>query len=77
MQPIVNGLESEFAGQLAFERRDANTEPGKAVMEAYGLRAHPSYVIVAPDGSALWSFTGQLQADALRKQVRRYANASP
>ncbi|HMN28171.1 MAG TPA: hypothetical protein PKE45_08455 [Caldilineaceae bacterium] len=77
MQPIVNGLETEFTGQLAFERRDANTEPGKAVMAAYGLRAHPSYVIVAPDGTALWSFTGQLQADALREQVRKFAKASP
>ena len=77
MQPIVNGLENEFAGRLAFERHDANTEPGKAVMEAYGLRAHPSYVIVAPDGSLLWSFTGQLQANALREQVRKYAKASP
>ena len=77
MQPIVNGLETEFARQLAFEQRDANTEPGKAVMEAYGLRAHPSYVIVAPDGSVLWSFAGQLQAGALREQVRKYAKASP
>jgi thioredoxin-like negative regulator of GroEL len=77
MQPIVDGLETEFAGQLAFERRDANTESGKAVMDAYGLRAHPSYVIVAPDGAALWSFAGQLPADALQEQVRKYAKASP
>jgi thioredoxin-like negative regulator of GroEL len=77
MQPIVHGLETEFAGQLAFEWRNADTEADKAVMDAYGLRAHPSYVIVAPDGAALWSFTGQMQADALREQVRKHANLPP
>jgi hypothetical protein len=76
MQPIVHGLETEFAGQLAFEWRDANTGPGQGVMDAYGLRAHPSYVIVAPDGAVLWSYTGQLQADALRAQMRKHASAS-
>ena len=72
MQPIVHGLETEFAGQLAFEQRDANTEAGKVTMQTYNLRAHPSYVIVAPDGTSLWSFTGQVSADQLRTQLTRY-----
>lgn len=72
MQPIVNGLEREFSEQLAFEPRDANTEDGKAAMRAYGLRAHPSYVIVAPDGQILWQFTGPLNAAALRQRVCQY-----
>lgn len=72
MQPIVNGLEQEFVGQIVFERRDANTEAGKALMATYNLRAHPSYVIVASDGQLLWSFTGQMKADALRAQIGRY-----
>lgn len=72
MQPIVNGLETEFMGQIAFERRNANTDAGKATMDAYGLRAHPSFVIVAPDGTALWSYMGPVSEDALREQVRKY-----
>jgi len=70
MQPIVHGLETEFAGQVAFERRDANTEKGKTTMVMYGLRAHPSYVIVAPDGKPLWLFMGSLSADRLRTQLQ-------
>ncbi len=70
MQPIVNGLETEFAGRIGFEQHDANTEKGKATMATYGLRAHPSYVIVAPDGKRLWSFMGQMSADALRTQIK-------
>lgn len=76
MQPIVHGLETEFIGQITFERHDANTETGKAVMDAYGLRAHPSFVIVAPVGAALWSYTGQLQVATLREQLRKYAKPS-
>ena len=77
MQPIVHGLETEFAEQLAFEQRDANTEAGKATMQVYNLRAHPSYAIVAPDGKLLWSLTGQVGADALRTRLKRYAKARP
>jgi hypothetical protein len=72
MQPIVHGLETEFGGQLAFEQRDANTEAGKLTMQTYSLRAHPSYVIAAPDGTLLWTFTGQMRADALRAELRHY-----
>lgn len=77
MQPIVHGLETEFAGQLAFEQRDANTEAGRVTMQMYKLRAHPSYVIVSPDGKLLWSFTGQVSADALRTQLKQYATVTP
>jgi len=73
MQPIVHGLETEFASQLAFEQRDANTEAGKTTMQTYNLRAHPSYAIVAPDGKLLWSLTGQVRTDVLQTQLRRYA----
>ncbi len=70
----MNGLEREFSEQFAFERSDANTEDGQAFLRAYGLRAHPSYVIVAPDGQVLWQFTGALSADALRQQMCRYGS---
>ena len=72
MQPIVNGLKQEFEGKLAFERRDANTGEGKTVMDAFGLRGHPSYAIVAPDGSRLWSASGQLNTEILRQQIEQY-----
>jgi hypothetical protein len=72
MQPIVHGLETEFVGQIAFERRNANTDAGRATMDAYALRGHPSFVIVAPDGTALWVYMGPLSGNALREQVRKY-----
>lgn len=43
MQPIVNGLEEEYGEVLTFERVNANLEPGRTLLRAYGLRGHPSY----------------------------------
>lgn len=72
MQPIVNGLEAEFTGKIAFERRNANSDDGKATMQAYNLRVHPSYVLVAPDGKVLWTGLGEMQAVRLQEQLRKF-----
>jgi hypothetical protein len=77
MQPIVNGLEAEFRGTLAFEERNAATAAGKATLQAYGLRGHPSYAIVAPDGTLLWSFSGPLDAERLRQQLMQPGGRPP
>jgi hypothetical protein len=70
MQPIVHGLETEFAGQLVVEWLDANTEAGRAAMNTYGLRGHPSYALVDAEGSVLWTAFGPLPADQLRQVVQ-------
>lgn len=72
MQPIVDGLEAEFKGEIAFEQRNANSEEGKATMDTYALRAHPSYVIVAPDGKVLWSGLGEMQTEKLKEHLRKF-----
>ena len=77
MTPIVNGLETEFAGRLAFDRQDANAPEGPALLQAYSVRGHPAYVIVAVDGQMLWQASGQLNAQALRAQVSRYVETAP
>jgi protein-disulfide isomerase-like protein with CxxC motif len=69
MEPIVNGLESEFEDQIVFLSVDANTEEGRTMMSEYGLRGHPSYAIVDVDGSLLWTAAGQLPAEQLRQSL--------
>ena len=73
MQPIVNGLESDFQGRFAFVRRNATTDNGGAEMNYYQLPGHPSYVIVAPNGTLLWSGFGPMVEDVLREQLDKYA----
>lgn len=72
MMPIVNGLEEEFEGQIAFEQHNAGTPDGRAVMEALSARGHPSYAIVDLDGDVLWMSTGQLPAEMLRQAITLY-----
>ena len=67
----MDGLEEDYAGKLAVEQINADTDEGKAVMEAYGLRGHPGYAIVTPKGDVKWTATGQLDAAALQSQVER------
>jgi hypothetical protein len=73
MQPIVNGLESEFEDQIVFQQIDANTEEGRTAMSGYGLRGHPSYAIVDVDGSLLWTAAGQLPAEQLRQSLLNHS----
>ena len=72
MQPIVNGLEEEYADRLAFDRVDANAEPGRSQLRAYGLRGHPSYVIVDTEGNKLWSASGVLAEEALLEAINQF-----
>lgn len=69
MQPIVNGLQTEFAGRITFEQVDAATDSGQQRLRFYELRAHPSYAIVDVKGKVLWSATGQLREEQLRQQI--------
>lgn len=72
MQPIVHGLEQTYGNQLAFGRLDADVEPGRTLLREYGLRGHPSYVIVDPDGKSLWSATGILSEGVLIETINQF-----
>ena len=72
MRPIVNGLQTEFEDQIAFDAIDAATESGDIALDLYGLRGHPSYVIVDTAGEPLWSFSGQTTEVILQKYIVQY-----
>lgn len=70
MEPIVNGLEIEAGDGVFFEQLDANSARGRTAMNTYGLRGHPSYVILDEDGAVLWQHTGQTEEAFLRVQLQ-------
>jgi thiol-disulfide isomerase/thioredoxin len=70
MEPIIQGLETDFKDQLVVERYDAASEEGSKLMSDYALADAPSYVMIGPDGTKLWSITGQIHKDLLRQQVQ-------
>ena len=69
MEPIVNGLETEFEADVAFDKIDAASERGQAAMKAYSLRGHPSYVLLDANGEVRWQFSGQMGESQLRSQL--------
>ncbi|MEM7127191.1 MAG: hypothetical protein AAF702_12740 [Chloroflexota bacterium] len=74
MQPIVNGLQASHEDQMTFDAIDAATESGSDLLDIYGLRGHPSYVIVDVDGKALWSFSGQTSEAILRQKIEEFSS---
>ena len=69
MEPIVNGLETEFEADVTFDPINASSERGQAAMKAYSLRGHPSYILSGADGEVLWQFAGQIGETELRSQL--------
>ena len=69
MEPIVNGLETEFDDGVVFEQLDARSERGHAAMSAYSFRGHPSYEVLDSDGVASWQFSGPVDEHLLRSTL--------
>ncbi|MCC7352164.1 MAG: hypothetical protein IT330_00300 [Anaerolineae bacterium] len=69
MKPIVDGLEQKYGDRVAFQRLNVNLAEGKATLEYYRLRGHPSYVILDNDGKMRWTAVGQLPVDILTLQL--------
>jgi hypothetical protein len=59
MQPVVDGLEDEYHDHIEFQRLDANSQDGGDAFRAFGLRGHPSFVIIDPQGAVLWLSLGE------------------
>ena len=65
MQPVVDGLEDEYYDQIDFQQLDANSQDGREAFQAFGLRVHPSFVIIDPEGAVLWLGLGEQSGGAI------------
>jgi hypothetical protein len=69
MKPVVNGLEQFYGDDTEFLRLNAGYGEGQEVFLFYGMRGHPSYLLLAPDGEVLWRGIGPLTREALEQAV--------
>jgi thioredoxin-like negative regulator of GroEL len=58
MTPIVNGLEKDFAGRAAVLQLDANQAGNASLQQQFGLRGHPTFVVLDENGQAVQTFIG-------------------
>ena len=69
MQPIVDGLESEYSDLIEFRDLDANTDEGDQAFRAYNLLGHPSYIVLNSTGKILWRGVGEQTSAQIKLQL--------
>ena len=69
MQPIVDGLESEYSDLIEFRQLNAFTGEGDQAFRAYNLPGHPSYILLNPAGEILWTGLGEQTASQIKPQL--------
>jgi hypothetical protein len=58
MQPIVDGLETEYHESVEFIRINASTKEGLEIFNSYSLFGHPSYLVLDETGEIIWHSVG-------------------
>lgn len=66
MMPIVNGLEEEFEGQVPVTRLNTDEGTHSRLQTEYGVRGHPSFVVLDSEGAVTDRFFGPQDEDTLR-----------
>jgi len=69
MQPIVNGLETEYLESVEFIYVNASTTEGLEIFNSYGLFGHPSYLILDDTGKVLWQSVGEQPAEDIQSAL--------
>ena len=77
MVPVVDGLEEKYRDKVEFRHIDVNSLTGKSAYQAYSLRGHPSFVLLSPDGTILWTGLGEQPTDNLEEQIQLALDEQP
>ena len=70
MNPIVNGLAQDYDGKVNVLLLNALAE-GQKAFDFFRMTGHPSYVLLAPDATQLWSGIGLVSRDELTTRLDR------
>lgn len=69
MEPIVNGLESEFGERLTVYRLDASVAANVRLQQQFGLRGHPTFAVLDRNDKPVATFVGPQPVEALREAI--------
>ena len=69
MTPIVDGLESDFAGQVQVLQLDANETGNEQLQQQYGLRGHPTFAVLDQNGRVTQTFIGLQTEEVLHEAM--------
>ena len=69
MTPIVNGLTAEFEGRASVFQLNAAQSTNARLQADFGLRGHPSFVVLGKDGLVTNRFFGPQSENVLREAM--------
>ena len=76
MTPIVNGLERDFEGRAAVLQLDANIADNAQLQQQYGMRGHPTFVVLDEDGRSVQTFIGTQTEEVLHEALTAAATSA-
>ena len=72
----MNGLESEFAGRANVLRLDANEAGNAQLQQQYGMRGHPTFVVIDRNGRVMQTFIGPQTKEDLYEALTAAADSA-
>jgi thioredoxin-like negative regulator of GroEL len=69
MTPIVDGLESEFAGQVRVLQLNANEVENAQLQQQFGMRGHPTFVVLDQNGRVVQTYIGPQTEEVLHEAI--------
>ncbi|MDT8304535.1 MAG: hypothetical protein RRC07_01255 [Anaerolineae bacterium] len=73
----MNGLEEEFGGEMRVVRLNAGDGDNAALQAQYGVRGHPSFVILDGSGTVVERFFGPQSDETLRLTIEQALDLAP
>src|SRR5262245_38889808 len=70
MQPIVDGLERDYEGQIFVQRVNAYEGDGPAIMAAYQIKGHPTFLIIDRQGQEVNRLIGPQSPEKLAEALQ-------
>jgi len=69
-KPIVDGIESKYAGQLVVLRLDVQDPVGKELGDEFGVLGTPTFIFFDAQGGEAWRSVGTISADKVDEFLR-------
>jgi thioredoxin-related protein len=74
-EPIVNGLEKEWAGSVQVVQVNILDRANQALVERLDARFTPTFVLFDANGEEAWRSVGSIAPDEARAQVEALADS--
>lgn len=77
MIPIVDGLATEFEGPITVLKLDASLPENEKLQASYGLRGHPTFLVLDWKGHVTAQFIGPQAVETLQTAIQNVVNEAP